>query len=124
MQLSKLINNDRKNYPAEFRKLINDKLSEKIKLANQSIKECNDYIKKGKNFEKINNANNIFKNLNFNQDININNSFRQIDDNYDFNSKEQDQNSNFRSRKPNQIRPKKIYIKKKIPKWMTKLNQK
>ena len=102
MQLSKLINNDKKNYPEEFRKLINEKLNEKIKLANQSIKECNDYIKKGKNADKTNNVNNILKNLNFKQDYNINNSFSQIDDNFDFNSEEQDQNSNFRSGKPNQ----------------------
>ena len=102
MQLSKLINNDKKNYPEEFRKLINEKLNEKIKLANQSIKECNDYIKKGKNSDKTNNVNDILKNLNFKQDYNINNSFSQIDDNFDFNSEEQDQNSNFRNRKPNQ----------------------
>ena len=103
LQLSKLMNNNPRDYPPEFRKIINEKILEKLKLVNQSIRECNDYIRNGKNLKNnTTSTNDILKNLNFKQDNKINNNFSQIDDSFNFNSNEPDPNPVFRNRKPNQ----------------------
>ena len=101
LQLSQLMKNNPKDYPEEFRKIINERLLEKLKLANQSIRECNNYIKDGKNLQNTTKANDILKNLNFKQDNKINNNFSQIDDSFDFNSDEPDPNPVFRNRNQN-----------------------
>ena len=94
MQLNKLLNNNTKDYPEEFRKLIIVKLFEKIKLVNQSIRECNQLIKKGKNIKKTTNEKEILKKINFKEDNNINLNYSHIDDSFDFNSPEPEQNPN------------------------------
>ena len=66
LQLSKLMNYNPRDYPQEFRKIINEKILEKLKLVNQSIRECNEYIRNGKNLKNTNNSNDILKNYNFN----------------------------------------------------------
>ena len=101
LQLSKLMNNNPRDYPKEFRKIINEKILEKLKLVNQSIRECNEYIKNGKNIQNTNSTNEILKNLNFKQNNKINNNFSQIDDSFNFNSDEPDPNPVFRNRNPN-----------------------
>ena len=101
LQLSKLMNNNPRDYPKEFRKIINEKILDKLKLVNQSIRECNEYIKNGKNIQNTNSTNEILKNLNFKQNNKINNNFSQIDDSFNFNSDEPDSNPVFRNRNPN-----------------------
>ena len=105
-QLNKLMISNTKDYPDEFRKKIKDKLTEKINLVNQSIRECDEYIKKGKNLKSTNKVNQILKNYNIKEDNNINMNFSQIDDSFDFNSPEPEEEPIFK--KANNNHQKKI----------------
>ena len=104
LQLKKLMTKNSRIYPEEFRKIINDKLTEKISLVNKSIKECNDFLKKGQNrlVKKNSRVNEILKKVNFEEENDINLEFSHIDDSFDFdfNSPEPEQNSIFRGKKP------------------------
>jgi len=109
MQLKKMIYNNNNNYPEEFKNIINKKLYEKLQLVNQSIKECNEFLKKGKN-SNIANAktpDDILRKLHFKnpENININTNFSQIDDSFDFdfNSENNDNipNPKLRGKNPN-----------------------
>ena len=104
MQLRKLMSKNTRIYPEEFRKIINDKLTEKISLVNQSIKECNNFLKKGQNrlVTKNSRVNEILKKVSFEEDNDINLEFSHIDDSFDFNSPEPEQNPIFRGKKPTQ----------------------
>ena len=89
-QLNKMMKNNTNIYPQKFREIVTNKVNEKLKTVNISIKQCYDFLKKGKNNTlKNNNAvNNILRNLNFNESLNINESFSKIDDDFDLNSTE------------------------------------
>ena len=104
LQLKKLMTKNSRIYPEEFRKIINDKLTEKISLVNKSIKECNDFLKKGQNrlVKKNSRVNEILKKVNFEEENDINLEFSHIDDSFDFdfNSPEPEQNPIFRGKKP------------------------
>ena len=105
MQLKKMIFNNKNDYPEEFKNIISTKLAEKIQLVNQSIKECNDFLKNGKNTNIANakNPNDILRKLHFKnpENININTNFSQIDDSFDFdfNSENTDSNLDLRGKK-------------------------
>ena len=109
MQLKKMIFNNKNNnhYPEEFKNVLNTKLIEKLRLVNQSIKECSEFLKNGKNNTIANSKtpNDILKKLHFkNQDNeNINTNFSQIDDSFDFdfNSSNPDTSPNLRGKNPN-----------------------
>ena len=109
MQLKKMIFNNKNNnhYPEEFKNVINTKLIEKLRLVNQSIKECSEFLKNGKNNAIANSKtpNDILKKLHFkNQDNeNINTNFSQIDDSFDFdfNSSNPNTSPNLRGKNPN-----------------------
>ena len=109
MQLKKMIFNNKNNnhYPEEFKNVLNTKLIEKLRLVNQSIKECSEFLKNGKNNAIANSKtpNDILKKLHFkNQDNeNINTNFSQIDDSFDFdfNSSNPDTSPNLRGKNPN-----------------------
>ena len=109
MQLKKMIFNNKNNnhYPEEFKNVLNTKLIEKLRLVNQSIKECSEFLKNGKNNAIANSKtpNDILKKLHIkNQDNeNINTNFSQIDDSFDFdfNSSEPDTSPNLRGKNPN-----------------------
>ena len=104
LQLKKLITKNSRIYPEEFRKIINDKLTEKISLVNKSIKECNNFMKNGQNrlVTKNSRVNEILKKVNFEEENDINLEFSHIDDSFDFdfNSPEPEQNPIFRGKKP------------------------
>ena len=109
MQLKKMIFNNKNNnhYPEEFKNVLNTKLIEKLRLVNQSIKECSEFLKNGKNNTIANSKtpNDILKKLHFkNQDNeNINTNFSQIDDSFDFdfNSSNPETSPNLRGKNPN-----------------------
>ena len=109
MQLKKMIFNNKNNnhYPEEFKNVLNTKLIEKLRLVNQSIKECSEFLKNGKNNAIANSKtpNDILKKLHIkNQDNeNINTNFSQIDDSFDFdfNSSNPNTNPNLRGKNPN-----------------------
>ena len=109
MQLKKMIFNNKNNnhYPEEFKNVLNTKLIEKLRLVNQSIKECSEFLKNGKNNAIANSKtpNDILKKLHFkNQDNeNINTNFSQIDDSFDFdfNSSNPNTSPNLRGKNPN-----------------------
>ena len=109
MQLKKMIFNNKNNnhYPEEFKNVLNTKLIEKLRLVNQSIKECSEFLKNGKNNAIANSKtpNDILKKLHFkNQDNeNINTNFSQIDDSFDFdfNSSNPETSPNLRGKNPN-----------------------
>ena len=107
MQLKKMIYNNNNNYPEEFKNIINKKLYEKLQLVNQSIKECNEFLKKGKN-SNIANAktpDDILRKLHFKnpENININTNFSQIDDSFDFDFNSENNNNipKLRGKNPN-----------------------
>jgi len=106
MQLKKMIFNNNNNYPEEFKNIINTKLEEKIKLVNQSIKECNEFLKKGKNMNLTNakNPDDILRKLHFKnpENENINTNFSQIDDSFDFDFNSDNNNTNPTLRGKNQ----------------------
>ena len=101
LQLNKILTQNKKDYPDEFKNIINKKLGEKLLLVNQSIKECNDFLKRGKNnvLAKSKFPKDILKQPhiknNDKMNMNINTNFSQIDDSFDFDFSEPDPNPKF-----------------------------
>ena len=107
LQLNKILTQNKKDYPDEFKNIINKKLGEKLLLVNQSIKECNDFLKRGKNnvLAKSKFPKDILKQPhiknNDKMNMNINTNFSQIDDSFDFDFSEPDPNPKFRGKNLN-----------------------
>ena len=47
-KINKMLNNKNNDYPTEFKMIMAKKINEKLKLVNQSIRESNELLKKGK----------------------------------------------------------------------------
>ena len=107
LQLNKILTQNKKDYPDEFKNIINKKLGEKLLLVNQSIKECNDFLKRGKNnvLAKSKFPKDILKQPhiknNDKMNMNINTNFSQIDDSFDFDFSEPGPNPKFRGKNLN-----------------------
>ena len=107
LQLNKILTQNKKDYPDEFKNIINKKLGEKLLLVNQSIKECYDFLKRGKNnvLAKSKFPKDILKQPhiknNDKMNMNINTNFSQIDDSFDFDFSEPDPNPKFRGKNLN-----------------------
>ena len=104
ISLSKLMNGNPKAYPSEFRIVISQKINEKLQLVYQSIRECNEFIKKNEIIiKKPEKAQDILRNNNKN--INrksSNNNFNQIN-NFNNNMNNNNLHNNYRNYNNNNL---------------------
>ena len=102
--LSKLMNGNPKAYPSEFRIVISQKINEKLQLVYQSIRECNEFIKKNEIIiKKPEKAQDILRNNNKNINRkNSNNNFNQIN-NFNNNMNNNNLHNNYRNYNNNNL---------------------
>ena len=104
ISLSKLMNGNPKAYPSEFRIVISQKINEKLQLVYQSIRECNEFIKKNEIIiKKPEKAQDILRNNNKNINRkNSNNNFNQIN-NFNNNMNNNNLHNNYRNYNNNNL---------------------